>query len=387
MEQYKEIAGFLSSDRIDVSMQAIQICLSVTGDRDVTVALASLPDFWLGLNKCIRQPEIVGNAAVQLTVNVTAHDDGAIFEQVPKYFIRTLADTLKNKAHMVDYTAMALNNITRSPITLRKCVAEDENIAEVVDLFIDTVATAGVNDKKEQRAKYLLPAIANMAQEGGVRKALLADDAKQLKKIMTFSRHEDDFIRQAVFMILKNLGMDYECVENMFQGMGDDLFLALMMPLAGPEDEFRDDEMEGLPEDLQFLEDDKKREPNPEIRLTILEAIFALCGTRQGRDYMRSRQCYPLLREYHKTEDNADCDEKVTDVIHILLSVEGDENLHTLEIPEKYQKSFDEQRAKMAANRPALEGGPAKEEADAAGEADAAKETEKKAEAEAESLD
>lgn len=65
------------------------------------------------------------------------------------------------------------------------------------------------------------------------------------------------------------------------------------MPLAGP-DELDDDDMDGklcccrqhfivpdphelgagLPDDLQFLEDDKEREEDPEIRKMLLETLF-----------------------------------------------------------------------------------------------------------------
>jgi len=42
--------------------------------------------------------------------------------------------------------------------------------------------------------------------------------------------------------------------------------------LAGPE-EFSDDEMDKLPVDLQYLEPDKEREPDADIRRMLVEAI------------------------------------------------------------------------------------------------------------------
>ena len=44
-------------------------------------------------------------------------------------------------------------------------------------------------------------------------------------------------------------------------------------PLAGGE-QFEEEEMEKLPEDLQYLPDDKKRERDPDIRKMLIEAIM-----------------------------------------------------------------------------------------------------------------
>lgn len=52
-----------------------------------------------------------------------------------------------------------------------------------------------------------------------------------------------------------------------------DLLPRLLLPLAGPE-EFDDDDTERLPDDLQYLPPDKQREPDPDIRKMLMEAIF-----------------------------------------------------------------------------------------------------------------
>lgn len=57
--------------------------------------------------------------------------------------------------------------------------------------------------------------------------------------------------------------------------LGDevDLLPRLLLPLAGPE-EFDDDDMDKLPDDLQYLPSDKQREPEAHIRKTITEALL-----------------------------------------------------------------------------------------------------------------
>ena len=57
--------------------------------------------------------------------------------------------------------------------------------------------------------------------------------------------------------------------------MGEEIDIVprLILPLAGP-DVFTNEENESLPIDLQYLDDEKKREPDSEIRKLLLESIM-----------------------------------------------------------------------------------------------------------------
>jgi len=46
----------------------------------------------------------------------------------------------------------------------------------------------------------------------------------------------------------------------------------LLLPLAGPE-QFDEEDNEKLPLDLQYLPDDKEREPDSDLRLALLQAL------------------------------------------------------------------------------------------------------------------
>ena len=113
----------------------------------------------------------------------------------------------------------------------------------------------------------------------------------------------------------------------------------LLLPLAGPE-EFDEEDNEKLPIDLQYLSDDKTRERDPDIRKMLLEAltqvlcsftlknyflilfnikiaINQLCATKYGREYLRSKNTYVILRELHKWET----DENVMAVLEHLVNI------------------------------------------------------------------
>lgn len=51
-----------------------------------------------------------------------------------------------------------------------------------------------------------------------------------------------------------------------------DILPYLLLPLAGGE-EFDEDDMEKLPVDLQYLDENKQRDQDPDIRKMLLEAL------------------------------------------------------------------------------------------------------------------
>ena len=60
-----------------------------------------------------------------------------------------------------------------------------------------------------------------------------------------------------------------------------DILPYLLLPLAGPE-EFSESEMDGLPLELQYLEETKEREGDIEIRKMLVEAL-TLVGIWGGK--------------------------------------------------------------------------------------------------------
>lgn len=75
----------------------------------------------------------------------------------------------------------------------------------------------------------------------------------------------------------------------------------ILLPLAGPE-ELSDEDQDGLPEELQFLEPTKSREPDPALRGMLVDTLILLATSREGREIMRQRKVYPIIREAHLVE-------------------------------------------------------------------------------------
>ncbi|XP_042201570.1 protein HGH1 homolog, partial [Callorhinchus milii] len=124
-----------------------------------------------------------------------------------------------------------------------------------------------------------------------------------------------------------------------------DLLPFLLLPLAGPE-ELSEDEMEGLPVDLQYLPEDKQREKDPDIRKMLIEAINLLTATKSGREQVRERNAYVVVRELHKWEPEPDVQAACEKLVQVLISdepEEGMENLLEVEVPEEIDEKLRQQ--------------------------------------------
>lgn len=80
-----------------------------------------------------------------------------------------------------------------------------------------------------------------------------------------------------------------------------DLLPQMLLPLCGPE-EFDLDVLDTLPIELQLLPPDKKREPDPAIRLILVETLVLLATTRACREAMRIRGVYEVIKMAHLAE-------------------------------------------------------------------------------------
>ena len=105
---------------------------------------------------------------------------------------------------------------------------------------------------------------------------------------------------------------------------GIDILPYILLPLAGPE-EFAESENDQLLEELQYLGEDKKREADKEIMKTHLETLLLLTSTREGRDELREKGVYLIVREVHLAVEDEGVREGCERLVQVLMrDEEGD---------------------------------------------------------------
>ena len=84
--------------------------------------------------------------------------------------------------------------------------------------------------------------------------------------------------------------------------------------------EFSDEEMDKLPISLQYY--DAVAIVDDDAEACVIDILYKLCDSRQGRETLRDSSVYPLLREYHKVQKRLQVDDELgagsSAMMHIL---------------------------------------------------------------------
>ncbi|KAI0085759.1 hypothetical protein BDY19DRAFT_895974 [Irpex rosettiformis] len=178
---------------------------------------------------------------------------------------------------------------------------------------------------------FLTPRLSDPFEKEGILEYPLA-------KLIVFTEHKDTIRRGGVASVMKNcsfkreahkaiLSPDTEKVAispSTVEAPGINMLPYLLLPLAGPE-EFDLDAQELLPDALQFLPANKKREPDSVLRLTHVETLLLLCTTFWGREYLRAHGVYEVVRALHENETVEEVSEHIEKLVNYLKRAETDD--------------------------------------------------------------
>ncbi|EGW35429.1 uncharacterized protein SPAPADRAFT_133103 [Spathaspora passalidarum NRRL Y-27907] len=131
------------------------------------------------------------------------------------------------------------------------------------------------------------------------------DNVVPLSKLLVFTEKYDAKIRrEGVCSTIKNSLFDTNSHMRLLEDEQINLLPFILLPLAGPGEGIDEEDMFELPDELQLLPEDKQREPLNGVIAIHLESILLLCTTRQGREYLRNKSVYAIIKELHKDNNN-----------------------------------------------------------------------------------
>lgn len=144
------------------------------------------------------------------------------------------------------------------------------------------------------------------------------DQVTPISKILVFTeKYDNKTRREGVASTIKNCLFDSEIHENLLTDEDINLLPYILLPIVNSKDsEIDEEDMFNLPDELQLLPEDKQRDPITDIICIHLESILLLTTTAKGREYMRDKSVYPLVRELHKNVE----DEKIDDLCYRIVN-------------------------------------------------------------------
>lgn len=259
-----------------------------------------------------------------------------------------LRSILDAESKLTDPLLSVLSNITRLESMVERVMQTMLEIDATIIERITAVFTRVEFNKHQQNLHYLGSIFSNLSQTSTLRNLIAKSETRLLPRLLPFIYHETSLLRRrGIAGLLKNICFDTSLHEWLFSA-DVDVLPFILLPLAGPE-EFDDETNEKLPIELQFLDAEKKREADPDIRVTLLESLAQLCATRNGRNYLRDKCAYEILRELHRYESSDDGNAKALraceDVVDILIKTEdeiGHDDLKQVEIPDEAMEKIEQ---------------------------------------------
>ncbi|XP_062271864.1 protein HGH1 homolog [Scomber scombrus] len=331
-----ELLSFLTPNtRPDVKGHATEYFLGLSGNRDGCRFLRTKPDILTALFALTSDPSIaIVKDCFHIIINLSADET---LHQVLVTDVKVLPVLLKNLMDpdylFSDQICTIVSNLTRFEKTCKtvfKVLEEGVGMAQLVEIF----CTEGYN--KKAKLHYLGPLLSNLTQLPDARNYMLDKDRCVIQRLLPFTQYQASAVRRGgVIGTLRNCCFDHAHHEWLL-GDAVDILPFLLLPLAGPE-ELSEEENEGLPVDLQYLPEDKKREEDPDIRKMLLETLFLLTATKSGRQTLKDRNAYPILREFHLWEKDVHVGAACEKLVQVLIGDEpeqGMENLMEVDIPD-----------------------------------------------------
>ncbi|XP_024126719.1 protein HGH1 homolog isoform X2 [Oryzias melastigma] len=340
-----ELLSFLTpSTRPDVKAKATEYILGLSASREGCCFLRSKPDMVGALFALTSDPSVaIAKDCYHILINLSADET---LHQVLVSAVEVLPVLLKKLLDpdylFSDQISTILSNLTRHEKTCRTVFKEDVGLDKLVEIF----CTEGFNAKA--KLHYLGPLLSNLTQLPEARNTLMDKDRCVFQRLLPFTQYQASVVRRGgVVGTLRNCCFDH---THHLWLLSDavDILPFLLLPLAGPE-ELTEEENDGLPVDLQYLPEDKKREEDPDIRKMLLEALLLLTATKAGRKALKDKKVYPIMREFHRWETDVHVAAACEKLIQVLIGEEpepGMENLMEVQIPEDVEKKLKEMDAR-----------------------------------------
>lgn len=345
----EEILQFLElGARVDLKSVALENILGLTASNDGVALLDAVSDHLLRLLGTLAledKSEPLRKDAVMALINLSAYKDMAK-KMTDEKLVMKLWSMIKDDVQpSADPACMVLSNLSIDKTNCDKIYKILKENGVTLEKIVDFLCRDPPKEEKNAKLHYLGPFVSNLSQLSEVRQELLKDSCKLMARLLPFSEYSASSVRRGgVIGAIRNCCFDTKVHEMLLTEM--DLLPRLLLPLAGPApDSFDESDIEKLPIDLQYLDEDKKIEDDPDIRLLLLEALLQLCATKKCREIIRDQNAYLILRELHKIEAEDNVKLACENVVDILIKKEEEINLDnykSVEVPEDVQKKFEE---------------------------------------------
>jgi hypothetical protein len=220
---------------------------------------------------------------------------------------------LRKDSPFGDFASMLLSNIS-------KC--EDCHLA--ICGYLGKLFEAFIQSRKyNPKASYdiLSGVFADVSNTKEGRAFFLGNNFENLFKMISQTTSSQLMRRGGAIATVKNclFESDQHAALLEYDDEEDRLLTGIFSFLVNPQSEFDEEELDQMILDIQLEHRHSPSESDASIRTLVLEAVVLLGTTRLGRDKMRAKNVYPILREWHKQEPEETLQELLEKAVELLI--------------------------------------------------------------------
>ncbi|KAJ3085627.1 hypothetical protein HK102_013982 [Quaeritorhiza haematococci] len=341
-EQLQELFSFLRDPKPEVRQLAVQNVAGLTGSREFFPYFKkNVGQVVKDLMGLVRDNPLIAHEALSALINLSVDADMVELMDDNQFLYDMVLTIILPKSVVSDLCCMLLNNLTKNIIFVRKLIPQAESSTagsessapskQIGTKHLDNlleVFVRGEGKKFNPNAEFhfLAGVFANVTatKQGGafMMQKSTVDGTVRLLRFLPFTEHSNVIRRGGVLSTIKNVCFSQEYHHALLMEEEINLLPYLLLPLAGPED-FTDEEMDGMPEELQLLEPSKKREPDPKLRIILIEILLLFTATRMGRDILRQKKVYPIIQKLDLWEQDETVKDRIYRVVDMIMRDEA----------------------------------------------------------------
>ncbi|DAZ98890.1 TPA: hypothetical protein N0F65_002615 [Lagenidium giganteum] len=335
----EELVSFLVHPRPELRKSASSYLVNMTASDQGLTQLMHLKqlDVVKALCRVVSDMRPIAEDGIKALINLTASNPEAC-ERTLKYDLlnRVMTQLEDDEWRLKDYSMMLLANVTTTAEGARALLGYDAKtgdanvavremkIRKLTMLFLESEPEPEGVDKETGEAnwddeyQYVANILANITQLEEGRNFLLKHrgDTTLAAALLPQLKSPNVVRRRGVASAIRNLSFD---TDNHFF-LYDQLDLPTKMQelLAGPE-ALTADEMVGMHPSVYRLGDKKMREHDRHVRMAAVECLLLLCTTRNGRNDLRRKKVYPIVRNAHLVEADEEVSEQIYKLVDFLI--------------------------------------------------------------------
>jgi hypothetical protein len=303
----------MTDPKVEVRKAAVELLAGLSADQpDAVTVLTSDPSKYISLlfSKLSDQPEISALAWDAL-INYSV-DKRVALHLIDNHLDRIVSCVSSKTLVFAEAATRLLSNLTKQA-EIRPSVLTPL-IPIIMPLYL-----AGPRHNPDCDYQYLASVLADLTnvREG---RLYFLEDLERLVSILQ-DLHSSSVIRRGgVASIVKNCLFETEShVAILEKEIEDDFVItALAGRLFDSKSKLEKEEREKLPIELQLL-DKVEAESDIKIRSIIVECLIILGTSRRGRDTIRAKEIYPILREWHLQEEDDDMKELIERLVELMI--------------------------------------------------------------------